>query len=204
MFARLAALGSATLGEAWPGARILADPPRPLAPDMALAGRALPLSCRPGDNLALHRAIAAAEPGDVLVMDYGGDCGTGPFGEIMALACQLRGIAGLVTNGAVRDSRQIVGLGLPVFARGLAIRGTTKTDRGRLGAAVTLGGTEIRPGDIIVADADGIVVLPAAEAGAALAAAEARAEKEAGIIARLRAGETTLQIMGLEQQEHRT
>lgn len=191
-------LGTATLGEAWPAARLVAAPLRPLAVGMALAGTALPLRCRPGDNLALHLAIAAARPGDVLVVDYGGSLESGPFGEIMALACRMRGIAGLVIDGAVRDSAQIAALGFPVFARGLNICGTTKADRGEIGVPVVLGGVTIAPGDVILADADAILALDAGDLPPALVAAQARAAREALMMARLRAGETTLSILGLD------
>ena len=197
--ARMAALGTATIGEAAPSARIVALPLRPLAPDMVAAGPALTVRCRPGDNLALHRAIAAAVPGDVLVVDYGGSTESGPFGEIMALACQLRGIAGLVTDGSVRDSARLIEMGFPVFVRGLNIRGTTKRDRGEIGQPVTLGGVRIERGDLVVADADAVLVVPAADADAALSAGEARAAKEARMMERLRAGETSLQILGLTE-----
>jgi len=195
--AALLPLGTATLAEAWPPALVVAAPLSPLAPGMALAGPALTVRCRPGDNLALHLAIAAARPGEVLVVDYGGSLESAPFGEIMALACQQRGIAGLVIDGAVRDSAQIAALGFPVFARGRNIRGTTKTDRGQIGLPVTLGGATIAAGDIVLADADAVVVLAAADLPAALAAARARASREAGIMERLRRGETTLSILGL-------
>ena len=194
----LLALGTATVAEAWPASRLLAGGFRPLAPGMTLAGRALPLRCRPGDNLALHLAIAEASPGDVLMVDYGGSLDSGPFGEIMALACQLRGIAGLVTDGAVRDSAQIAALGFPVFARGLNIRGTQKLDRGVIGQPVSLGGVTVAPGDIVIADADAILLLDAADLDAALAAAQARARREAVMMDRLRKGETTLSILGLD------
>lgn len=197
--ARMAALGTATIGEAAPSARIVALPLRPLAPEMVAAGPALTVRCRPGDNLALHRAIAAAVPGDVLVVDYGGSTESGPFGEIMALACQLRGMAGLVTDGSVRDSARLIEMGFPVFARGLNIRGTTKLDHGEIGQPVTLGGVRIERGDLVVADADAVLVVPAADADAALSAGEARAAKEARMMERLRAGETSLQILGLTE-----
>lgn len=196
--AALTRFGTATLAEAWPATRILDAPPRPLAPGMAMAGPALTLRCRPGDNLALHLAIAAAAPGDVLVVDYGGSLDSGPFGEIMALACQQRGIAGMLIDGAVRDSVQIAALGFAVFARGLNIRGTVKADRGEIGAPVRIGGVEIARGDILCADADGVICLAATDLPAALAAAEARALHEAAIMARLRQGESTLGILGLD------
>lgn len=201
--ADLLALGTATVGEAWPAARLVSAPLRPLAPGMTLAGSALPVRCRPGDNLALHLAIAAARPGDVLVVDYGGSLESGPFGEIMALACQLRGIAGMVIDGAVRDSAQIAGLGFPVFARGLNIRGTTKEDRGVIGEPVAMPGATIAAGDVVLADADAIVVLAAQDLVPALAAAQARAAREAQMMERLRQGETTLSILGLSQETGR-
>lgn len=193
----LLALGTATVGEAWPAARLVLAPIRPLALGMTLAGTALPVRCRPGDNLALHLAIAVARPGDVLVVDYGGSLDSGPFGEIMALACQMRGIAGLVIDGAVRDSAQIADLGFPVFARGVNIRGTVKQDAGRIGMPVILGGVEIAAGDLVLADADAILVLAAGDLAPALDAARTRAEREARIMGRLRQGETTLSILGL-------
>lgn len=192
-------LGTATLFEAWPAAALVDCPLRPLAVGMVLAGPALPVACRPGDNLALHLAIAAARPGDVLVVDYGGSLESGPFGEIMALACQMRGIAGLVIDGAVRDSAQIAAAGFPVFCRGLNIRGTTKSDAGSIGLPLRIGGVEIRAGDMIVADADGMIRIVADDMAAAMASASARAAREAQMMDRLRAGETTIQILGLER-----
>ncbi|MEW9835912.1 RraA family protein [Mesorhizobium marinum] len=200
--ARLAALGTATIGEVASEARAIDLPLRALAP-AAMAGPAITVRCRPGDNLALHRAIAAATAGDVLVVDYGGSVASGPFGEIMALACQLRGIAGMVIDGSVRDSTRIAALGFPVFCRGLNIRGTTKQDRGDVGAPVTLGGTHVRQGDFVIADADAIIVLPAGQAEAAATAGEARVAREDAMMDRLRAGETTLQILGLNEGDER-
>ncbi|MBX9459298.1 MAG: RraA family protein [Rhizobium sp.] len=196
--AALLPYGTATLGEAWPSSRLLAAPLRPLAPGMVLAGTALTVRCKPGDNLALHLAIAAAQPGDVLVVDYGSSLDSGPFGEIMALACQMRGIAGMVIDGAVRDSAQIAALGFPLFARGLDIRGTVKQDRGRIGEPVAIGGVTIVAGDIVLADADAIIILAPEDLPAALAAADVRTVREAQIMERLRQGETTLSILGLD------
>jgi 4-hydroxy-4-methyl-2-oxoglutarate aldolase len=190
-------LGTATLGEAWSATHIIDAPLRPLAPGMVLAGPALTVRCKPGDNLALHLAIAQAKGGEVLVVDYGGSLASGPFGEIMALACQMRGIVGMVIDGAVRDCAQIAALGFPVFARGVNIRGTVKQDRGALGVPVTIGSVTIAPGDIILADADAIVTLAPDDLPAALAAAKGRAAKEAAMMDRLRQGETTLSILGL-------
>jgi 4-hydroxy-4-methyl-2-oxoglutarate aldolase len=195
--------GTATLAEAWPATRLIDAPLRPLAPGMAAAGPALTVRCLPGDNLALHLAIAAAAPGDVLVVDYGGSLDSGPFGEIMALACQMRGIAGIVIDGAVRDSAQIAALGFAAFVRGLNIRGTVKHDRGQIGGSISIGGVTIAAGDIVLADADAIVTLEREHLPAALAASEARTVREAQMMDRLRQGETTLEILGLRQEPDR-
>lgn len=199
----LAELGTATVGEVVATARIIDLPIRPLAPEMIVAGPALTVRCQPGDNLALHLAMAASQPGDVLVVDYGGSTESGPFGEIMALACQVRGIAGMVIDGSVRDSRSIVATGFPVFCRGLNIRGTTKQHRGEIGGTIRLGSITIERGDMVIADNDAIVVLSPDEATVAVSAGRVRAEKEAQMMARLRGGETTLQILGLSEGDRK-
>lgn len=119
----------------------------------------------------------------------------------MALACMLRGISGLVINGAVRDTAEITALGFPVFSRGIDIRGTRKSNRGEIGVTVDIGGVRITQGDMIIADADAVIVVPCGSVNAALAAAEARAANETRVMERLRAGETTLQILGLDKEE---
>lgn len=195
----LASHGTATIGEVAPDARILDRGIYPVRAGTVMAGRAVTVQCKPGDNLALHLAIADLSAGDVLVVDYADDLGTGPFGEVMALACQMRDAAGVVTNGAVRDTAQIRALGLPVFARDVAIRGTTKTDRGRINVSVTLAGVEVAPGDIMIGDDDAIVTLPEDRVGQVLEDARARNSTENQMMTRLRAGETTLDIMRLER-----
>jgi len=195
--------GSATLAEAWPATRLINAPLHPLATGMVLAGPALTVRCSPGDNLALHLAIAHCRLGQVLVIDYGGSLDSGPFGEVMALACQMRGIVGMIIDGAVRDSAQIAALGFAVFARGINICGTVKQDRGQIGGPVTLGGVTIATGDIVLADADAIVTLEPGDLPAALVASEARATRETQMMERLRRGETTLEILGLIRETER-
>jgi len=199
--ARFEALGTATVAEASAEARLVLARLRPISPGIRVAGPARTVRFPPGDNLALHYAIAAASPGDVIVADCGGNVDTGPFGEIMALACMLRGISGLVINGAVRDSAEIAALEFPVFSRGIDIRGTRKSNRGEIGVTVNIGGVRIAPGDMIIADSDAVIMVPCASVDAALAAAEARAVNETQMMERLRAGETTLQILGLDKEE---
>lgn len=192
----LAGLGTATLGEV-AAVRIVPRDLRALDPAQGcVAGVALTVRCTPGDNLALHLALGQARPGDILVVGYGGDLTTGPFGEIMATAARMAGITGLVIDGCVRDSAQIVESRFPVFCRGTAIPGTTKSCRGEIGTACTIGEVEIRTGDVVVADRDAIVILDPADVADALAKGERRAAKETEVMDRLRRGETTCQIFG--------
>lgn len=170
---------------------------RPLADSMWVSGPAFTVSSPPGQNLAIHRAIAAARPADVLVVAMSGDCRFGPFGEILALACQRRGIAGLILDGTVRDGDDIEALGFPVFCRGLAPSGTRKEQPGELGEGIECAGVHVQPGDWVVADRDGVVVVPA-EALADVRVALAKiVEKETRIKEGIAAGKTTLDLMKL-------
>lgn len=196
------ALGAATLHEAFDRGGDLPAAIRAIA-TARVAGPALTVSTKPGHNLLIHRALAEARPGDVLVValtEPGGDGHDyGYWGDILTTAAQCKGLAGLVIDGCVRDVDAIVKLGFPVFCRGTAIRGTGKDPVGTVGATVTIGRTAISRGDLVVGDADGVVVIPAAQVDATLAAAVAREQKEAGIVAALKAGKTTLELYGFTQ-----
>lgn len=191
----LLTLGTATLYEA-SGLDCFLDPVfRPAWDGAQLVGRALPVTAQIGDNLALHHAIEAAGPGDVLVVEAGG-APFGYWGEVMAVAAQARGINGLVIDGGVRDTRQLASLRFPAFSTAISIRGTVKSWPGTVGRPITLRGRVVRHGDVVVADRDGIVVLPADAYDRVLAASRARAEKEESYMERLRSGETTLDVYG--------
>jgi 4-hydroxy-4-methyl-2-oxoglutarate aldolase len=170
---------------------------RPAFPGAKVIGRALTIRGCPGDNLMLHQAISVAKPGDVLVATVDGYCEAGIWGEIATIAAQVRGIRGLITDGAVRDTEQIARLGFPVFSRALSIKGTTKRQKGVLNQPITLAGVAVNPGDIVVGDADGVVVVPAAEIEAAIAKAHEIRRREEGFIARIKQGELTLDVLGL-------
>lgn len=196
---RARALGSATLLEARPSSAALPSSIKPLAQKFSFAGSAFTVQVPPGDNLWLHHALALARPGDVLVASAAGGLEHGYFGEVMAESAVARGLAALVIEGGVRDSAQIAVLGFPVFSERICIRGTTK-DAGLAGALrrpVVIGGVTVRPGDLLVGDADGVVVVPASEIDTTIAAGIEREEKERHIIERLRAGESTVDIYGL-------
>ena len=171
---------------------------KPLDPSMKMVGRALPVRCYPGDNLALYQGIDAARPGDVLVFDCGGYA-AGHFGDMMAHACLAKGVAGVVIDGTCRDRNDIVELGLPVFTRGLNPAGTVKASLGKVGERVIAGGVSVEPGDIVFGDCDGVVVVPAAEADQVFDAALAKHRKEELIAARLDAGESALEVYGFDK-----
>ncbi len=192
-------LSSATVHEAAGRIGALPSVIKPLAPDMHLQAPAFPVRVPPGDNLWLHRAVYAATPGEVLVVDTGGGFEHGYWGEVLAEAAMARGLAGLVIHGGVRDRLQLVRAGWPVFAERVCVRGTGKDPDGdgELGEPVVVGEVTVSLGDLVVADADGVVCVPARRADAVRAAAEERDAAEAVYIERLRAGETTLAVYGL-------
>jgi 4-hydroxy-4-methyl-2-oxoglutarate aldolase len=147
--------------------------------------------------LAIHRAIALAAPGDVLVVDAGGYTGAGHWGEITTAAAQARGIAGVVIDGSVRDSRPILARGFPVFHRGLCIGAATKkAPLAEPPTVLQFAGCTIRKGDIVVADADGVAIVPADRVAEITAAARQRAVDEQHTMACLQDGQTTLELFG--------
>lgn len=193
----LAVLGTATVYEA-AGQQGQMDPAiRPLLAGVTLFGPALTVECHPADNLMIHLAVAIAHPGDVLVVNAGGYLRAGAWGEILTVAAQARGVAGLVIDGAVRDVRRIREMGFPVFARGVSLGATTKQAPGRLAVPVVCAGVLVRPGDIVLGDDDGVVVVDREQAEAVLRAARRRAEREQAIILALNQGATTLDLLEL-------
>lgn len=145
----------------------------------AMVGSALTVRTRPGDNLAVHKALDLAQPGDVLVIDARGEMVNAILGELMAEYAATQGIAGLVIDGAVRDRQSISGGQLPVFAKGFSHLGPYKSGPGEIHGTVTIGGVTVHDGDVIVGDPDGVVVIPRARALEALEAAERVLESEA-------------------------
>lgn len=199
--ARLGELGAATVYEAH-GQKGAIDPAiKPLDPHSVIAGRAVTVKLDPADNWFIHVALLQAGPGDILVVDIGGYTQAGPWGDVLSLAAQQRGLAGLVIDGAVRDSRDIIDSEFPVFTRGICIRRTTKRQLGDVNVPVMIGGIDVKPGDILIGDADGLVRVPADEGEAALDAAEAREAKEAKQREKLRNGSSTLELLGLPWPE---
>lgn len=193
--ARLGEIDAATLYEA-SGLDCAMEPEiRPVWPGATIVGRALPLRTHPADNLPLHIALEDARPGDVLVVDGRQEL-CGYWGEVLAVAAQMRGVKGLVIDGGCRDVERMAEIGFPVFARGVSVRRTGKNFRGRINETLVVAGVPVSPGDAVVADPDGVIVIPAGAVDATLAAADERLAKEAGFMERIRGGELTLDIYG--------
>jgi 4-hydroxy-4-methyl-2-oxoglutarate aldolase len=161
-----------------------------LRPRMKLAGPALTVEVRPGDNLMIHAAMALARPGDVLVIDGKGDQTAALMGTIMMTACKQLGVAGVVIDGAVRDSLEIDEMDFPVFSVGTNPNGPTKNVPGRIGHPVTCGGVTVRSGDLVLADADGVVVIERQSVEALLPLAGKKVEDESARVAAIRKGNT--------------
>jgi 4-hydroxy-4-methyl-2-oxoglutarate aldolase len=193
-------LGSSTLHEAAGQIGALPSEIMTRTPSLPLVGRAFPVTCPPADNLWLHRAIYEAEPGDVIVATVGGAYEAGYWGEVLSCAARSRGLAGLVIDGGVRDQARLEETGVPVFSRRVCMRGTTKarTGPGALRAPVTLGEVVVQHGDLVVGDQDGVLVLPADRVDSIINVAEERNRKEEEYMARIRAGQTTLELYGLD------
>lgn len=163
---------------------------RALRPDMKVAGTAFTVEVRPGDNLMIHAAISLARPGDVLVVDGKGDQTAALMGTIMMTACRQLGIAGVVIDGAVRDSLEIEEMEFPVFSVGTNPNGPTKLVPGRIGHPVTVGGVTVHAGDFILGDADGVVVVERDRLASLLPLAAKKVKDEAERIAAIRQGDT--------------
>ena len=163
---------------------------RALRNGMKLAGPALTVEVRPGDNLMIHAAMQLARPGDILVIDGKGDLNSALMGTLMFSACKKLGIAGVVIDGAARDSAEIEGLGFPVFCVGTCPNGPTKNVAGRVGHRISVGGVAVNAGDFILADDDGVVVVEREELAALVPLAHAKVEDEAKRLESIARGST--------------
>ncbi|HEY4134148.1 MAG TPA: 4-carboxy-4-hydroxy-2-oxoadipate aldolase/oxaloacetate decarboxylase [Alphaproteobacteria bacterium] len=191
---RLAAHSSATVYEAQGKRGALPSGIKPIHSSMKVCGPALTVDSPPMDNLLLHEAIYKAKPGDVLVVRVAGHYEAGYWGDIMTVAAKERGIAGLIIDGCVRDSQELIEMQFPAFTRGLCIRGTLKHGGGPIGGSVTIGDVTIHTGDLVLGDADGVAIVPQAELADSIAKSDARVAFEDGIKDGLRAGKTTLEL----------
>ncbi len=192
-------LSAASLHEASGKQGALSAAIKPLSPAFRLCGWAFPVSSPPADNLWLHRAIYEAAAGDVLVVHTSGFSEAGYWGEIMTRAAIERKLAGLVIDGGVRDSQRLIELAFPIFSRGICIRGTRKesSGKGSFHTPVQFDDVVVRHGDLVVGDADGVVIIPQESVADVLEKAQIRDATEAVILERLSRGERTLDIYNL-------
>ncbi|MBZ3905801.1 MULTISPECIES: 4-carboxy-4-hydroxy-2-oxoadipate aldolase/oxaloacetate decarboxylase [Streptomyces] len=195
---RLSAFSSATVHEAQGRLGALDSAIKPVDHRMSLCGPAFTVQCAPRDNLMLQTAIAYARPGDIVVVSAGAYEEAGSFGDVLANACQAKGLGGLVTDTGVRDTEDLRALGFPVFSRSVSVKGTVKETVGPMCEPVTVGGVLVRPGDVVRADADGVVVVRREDAAEVVTLSQERIDAEAGYIAAYRSGRTVIEMCGLE------
>ncbi|MEM9716291.1 MAG: RraA family protein [Pseudomonadota bacterium] len=184
-----------------PSVRALSPALRPLIEGKTISGPARTARITPGQNAAIHKAVHDCEPGEVLVVESGGNDRYGPFGDLLAECCMMKGLAGAVLDCTFRDKKDVAALGFQVFGRGFHPEATAKIQPGETDAPICVGGVVIHPGDIIVGDDDGVVVIPHAKAASVLVSVKQVAAKEEEIRARIKAGETTYEIFNLGTQK---
>lgn len=193
-------IGTATIHEVNQQSGAMNSNIKPLKNTMKVCGPALTVEVRPGDNLGLHQALMVAKKGDVIVAQAGGFSESGLWGEIMTIAAIERGAVGLVIDGAVRDVESASRLGFPVFSAGISMKASGKNFKGHINAPITCGAVVVNPGDLIVGDADGVVVVPSKEVNQVLKKSLEREKKEAGLIEQLKKGELTIHLLGLSEK----
>jgi 4-hydroxy-4-methyl-2-oxoglutarate aldolase len=188
------ALGAATVHEA-SGKKGAVDPViKPITRGVRICGPAFTVQCHPRDNLMLHKALERAQPGDIIVASVGGYYEGGYFGGLMATSAVARHLGGVAIDGCIRDSEEIIRMGFPIFCRGFCIRGTTKTVLGTINHPVLFGDVMVHPGDLILGDDDGIVVIDRTECKAVLEKSIERTEGEKKKSMQLAAGVSSVEF----------
>lgn len=172
---------------------------KPLYHETKMCGKAFTVKCFPGDNLAIHRALATAPAGSIIVVDVKGYDKGGVFGEIMATQAMIKNIAGIIIDGTCRDRLEMEDMGFPVFSRGVNPGGTTKMHKGTLNLTIQCGGVVVKPGDYIVGDANGVIVISEELIDEAIIKGKEKCEKEGDTINKIKQGLTTMEIMGLPE-----
>jgi len=189
--------GVATVHEAQGRTGLMRPYMRPIYATAHAAGPAITVSCHPGDNLMIHAAIEVCQPGDILVVTTTSESTDGMFGDLLAVSCRAHGVAGLIIDAGVRDTADIIAMQFPVWAKAVSAQGTVKASPGSVNVPIICAGAIVNPGDVIVADADGVVVVAREAAGQVSAQGEQRRKKEEKSRERLAKGELGIDFYGL-------
>lgn len=196
----LGELGVATVHEAQGRTGLMKPYMRPIYPSARAAGTAVTISSQPGDNLMIHAAMEVCKRGDILVVTTTSESTDGMFGELLGVSCEAHGVVGLITDAGVRDTAELTAMDFPVWARAISAQGTVKSTAGSVNVPVVCAGMTVSPGDVVVADADGVVVVPREQAAAVAQAGRDRIDKEAKTRERLRNGELGVDFYGLREK----
>jgi 4-hydroxy-4-methyl-2-oxoglutarate aldolase len=190
-------LGVATVHEAQSRLGLMRPYMRPIYPGAKIAAPAVTVACHPGDNLMIHAAVEVCQPGDVLVVTTFSESTDGMFGELLATSLRAHGVVGLVIDAGVRDVADLTEMGFPVWSKAISAQGTVKSTAGSVNVDVVCAGALVHPGDVIVGDIDGVVVVPREMAAEVARLGKQRLEKEKRNRESLRSGELGLDLYGL-------
>jgi 4-hydroxy-4-methyl-2-oxoglutarate aldolase len=196
----LGELGVATVHEAQGRTGLMKTYMRPIYPSARAAGPAVTVLCQSGDNLMIHAAVEVCKPGDVLVVTTGSDSTDGMFGDLLATSLVAHGVLGLIIDAGVRDVSELTAMDFPVWSRAISAQGTVKATAGSVNIPVVCAGAAIQPGDVVVGDMDGVVVVPREKAAEVAKASQARVAKEEKNRHSLRSGELGLDMYGLRNK----